>query len=245
MKTRFFPEISRPLLFAHRGCSHRAPENTMPAFELAKKEGIPGIELDVQLSADGELAVFHDEKLERICGVPGSIGDFSMKELQAMEAGAWKGAQYTGSGIPSLRQVLEAFGGSIIFDIEIKYYRFRESLEIPRLLGGLLEETGTLYRAAVSSFDPRIVRTAKRVLPRVPAGLIYDRRSLPSWLPLTAACRYSRADFRKPAANMVGKSVRPGETVLCWTVDSPGEARRCIDAGATGIISNRPEDLFT
>ncbi len=216
----------------------------MPAFELAVRKGIPGIELDIQLSADGELTVFHDERLDRICGIPGTIGDFPIKELQAMDAGAWKGPQYTGSGIPSLREVLEAFGGSILFDIEIKYYRLRQALEIPRLLGMLLEETGNPGKVAVSSFDPRIVRRAKRVLPRIPAGLIYERTSLPSRLPLSAVCRYSRADFLKPAADMVGEKVKPGNTVLCWTVDSPEEAARCCAAGAAGIISNRPEDLF-
>ncbi|WP_319562784.1 glycerophosphodiester phosphodiesterase family protein [Marispirochaeta sp.] len=239
-----FPETARPLVFAHRGCSYRAPENTMAAFELAVKQQIPGIELDIQLSADGELVVFHDSNLERICGISGSVTDFTMKELQQMDAGTWKAPQYTGSGIPSLREVLSAFGGSVLFDVEIKYYRFREALNIPAAMAELLDELDLHEGIAVSSFDPRIVRRAKQVLPSIPAGLIHDAGSLPSWLPLAAACSYSRADFRKPSSAIIKGPVSGRHPRLCWTVDSSDEARRCLSAGAAGIISNRPEDLL-
>lgn len=239
-----FPEKTRPLLFAHRGCSCQAPENTMAAFELAVQQQIPGIELDIQLSADGELVVFHDSTLERICGISGSVSDFTTKELQRMDAGKWKAPQYSGNGIPSLREVLAAFGGSVLFDIEIKYYRFREALGIPSVLAELLAELDLYEGIAVSSFDPRIVRRAKQVLPSLPAGLIHDAGSLPVWLPLGAACRYSRVDFRKPSSAIIKGPVSGILPLLCWTVDTPDEARRCLYAGAAGLISNRPEDLL-
>jgi glycerophosphoryl diester phosphodiesterase len=78
------PAAARPLLYGHRGASALSLENTLGAFARARTDGADGIELDVRLTADGELAVFHDEDLVRIAGRPGRVAQMSWRELAAV-----------------------------------------------------------------------------------------------------------------------------------------------------------------
>jgi glycerophosphoryl diester phosphodiesterase len=238
-----FATLKRPLYFAHRGCSFRAPENTMPAFRLAEKNGIAGIELDIQLSGDGEIMVFHDESLERICGIGGTLADFSAAELRQLDAGSWKENRFAGTPVPRLSEVLDELGGRMIFDIEIKGYRPAETRPLLIALAALIESSGCAPSLCLSSFDPRIVRQCAAILPEIASGLIYDERSLPFWLPAAAAARYARADFLKPRHSLREGLTAAKRPVIFWTVDDPTLAAECLTAGAEGIISNRPEDL--
>ncbi len=235
------------MLFAHRGCSYRCPENTLPAFIRAAEKNIQGIELDIQLTADGEIAVFHDEDLSRICGVNRKVSTLNSFELSTMDAGAWKGGAFRGTEIPLLKNVLMELSPTVLFDVEIKYY---DSATVPRLLKKLNEIVTELRvppeRICLSSFDPRIIRQVKKRIPRIPAGLIYDRKSLPlgiasrsAGLIVTAAV--CQADFLKPQAELTGQTRHLPR--LCWTVDDEQTAQKCLQNGAEGIISNRPEDL--
>lgn len=99
MRLPLLPGRARPLILAHRGLSAEAPENTLAAFRLAVERGMPGIELDVRLSADGELAVIHDGYTGRVSpSGPGGeeskglqVERSSWAELRSLDVGAWKG----------------------------------------------------------------------------------------------------------------------------------------------------------
>lgn len=95
------PDFPRPLLWAHRGLSSRAPENSMAAFALARSEGIPGLELDVQCCKTGELVVFHDETLERICGAAGTVRGTSLQDLCRFDIASGFGERFGESFGPS------------------------------------------------------------------------------------------------------------------------------------------------
>ena len=69
-------------VWAHRGASACAPENTLEAFELAVSQGADGVELDIQMTKDGSLAVIHDETVDRVCDGSGCVADLTMKELK-------------------------------------------------------------------------------------------------------------------------------------------------------------------
>lgn len=94
-------------IFAHRGARRKAPENTIPAYTKAlETAGIDGLEIDVHLTKDNQLVVIHDEKLERTTNGTGLVGDYTLAELQALDAGSYFGPEFAGTKIPSLDDVL-------------------------------------------------------------------------------------------------------------------------------------------
>ncbi len=95
-----------PIIYAHRGASKAAPENTMPAFELAAKQGADGIETDVQLTKDQIPVLIHDENVRRTTDGIGFVQDYTYKELQELDAGSWFSSTYSNTTIPTLDQLL-------------------------------------------------------------------------------------------------------------------------------------------
>ena len=99
----------RPLNFAHRGASYEAPENTLAAFMLAAELGADGIELDVQLSKDGQVAVIHDFTLETTTNGHGPVGAKTLAELQELDAGSRFDPLFAGQQIPTLQEVIDVW----------------------------------------------------------------------------------------------------------------------------------------
>jgi glycerophosphoryl diester phosphodiesterase len=99
--------MDTPFLIAHRGGATEAPENTLAAFRHALSLGIRYVELDVQMSSDGELVVIHDETLDRTTSGSGPVGDHTYEELRRLDAGSWFAPEYAGERIPTLREVLD------------------------------------------------------------------------------------------------------------------------------------------
>ena len=107
-------------VFAHRGASHYAPENTLPAFALAAAQGADGIELDVHLSKDGELVVIHDEELDRTTDGTGLVRDHTLAQLQALCADNHMPG-FADARIPTLREVLALVRPTpLLVNIELK-----------------------------------------------------------------------------------------------------------------------------
>ena len=94
-------------IYAHRGASKYAPENTMPAFQLALDMNADGIETDVQLTKDGVPILIHDEKLKRTTTGSGYVKDYTLEELQQLDAGSWFDATFTGTKLITLEQLLQ------------------------------------------------------------------------------------------------------------------------------------------
>lgn len=92
---------------AHRGASGHAPENTLPAIELAIEMGSQFVEIDVQLSKDGKVVVIHDETVDRTTDGEGRVKDLAFSELRSLDAGSWFSEEFKGAKIPSLKEVLE------------------------------------------------------------------------------------------------------------------------------------------
>ncbi|MDR5907730.1 glycerophosphodiester phosphodiesterase [Franzmannia qiaohouensis] len=115
-------------VIAHRGASGHAPEQTLPALELAHEMGVDYLELDIQMTADGELVAFHDESLDRATDGEGELKDFTLEELKALDAGSWFNEAYpeyaddafAGEQILTLGEVIERFGTSARYYLETK-----------------------------------------------------------------------------------------------------------------------------
>ncbi len=243
------PSFTRPLIFAHRGCSSLAPENTMAAFRLAETQGSPGIELDVHLSADGQLIVIHDDTLARTAGSPRPVSDLTVAELKKLDAGSSFSADFAGERIPTLDEVLDAFGGRLYIDIELKT-RKASGDPLPHLVAQTLQARGLQGSVVISSFNPLSLRTFKAAAPEYPTSVIwcqddelpsYLRRGQGRWL---AGCDYLKPIHTKATAfslSLLGRI--GGRPFVPWTVDDPARAKELIQLGCAGVITNRPQDM--
>src|SRR5688572_13467983 len=93
-------------IIAHRGASDDAPENSLSAMKLAWEQGADAIELDLWLSRDGKLIVFHDSNTKRIAGVERKISDYTLEEAAQLDVGKWKSPKFAGEKLPSLESIL-------------------------------------------------------------------------------------------------------------------------------------------
>ncbi len=108
------------LIIGHRGASGYEPENTLAAFKKAMNMGCHGIELDVQMTKDGELVVIHDHTLDRTTTGTGYVAERELKELQLLDAGSWYGSQFEGNRIPTLDATFEIIPKGTLVNVEIK-----------------------------------------------------------------------------------------------------------------------------
>ena len=103
------------LVIAHRGYSGKYPENTMIAVQQAIAVGADAIEMDLQLSSDGEIVVIHDEFLDRLAGCEGFVYNSTLSELQSLDVGSWKEDTFKGASIPTFREVCSEIGPQCLF----------------------------------------------------------------------------------------------------------------------------------
>jgi glycerophosphoryl diester phosphodiesterase len=160
---RVFDQANMDLLkvdYAHRGLhGGDIPENSLAAYKNAIDNGY-GIEIDVQLSSDGEIFVFHDPDAKRMCGVNKKIFEMTAEEIKSLRL------NNTNEHIPTLAEVLSLVDGSVPLLIEIKYYA-----ETMKLCASLAEMLDPYYGSfAVQSFDPRVLRYFKKNRPRFARG---------------------------------------------------------------------------
>ena len=241
-----FPGMARPLSFAHRGYSARAPENTMPAFTRAAEAGIPGVELDVRLSRDGIPIVFHDADLVRLAGVDTAVAELSASELERADVGAWFSREFAGTGVPTLATVLSTFTDTFYYDIEIKHRKGDPSPLIEAVLD-CIGRHGLGPRVLVSSFHPAVVARVREASEELPAGLIFSahrevpvtlRRGQGRYLCSPDVLKPHWAELQRPTARLFGPfDTRPR---IVWTVDGAEALDALRGKRYEGIISNDP-----
>lgn len=156
----------RPLIIAHRGASHLAPENTLTSFRLAKTLGADGFECDVQLTKDRHLVVAHDYFTDLKAGVHGNIPDMTFDELRKLDFGSWKGPEYAGEQIPTLEEVLEVAQGFQMIHIELKPYFDRDEEIADRVIDAVLD-AGLEEKAVITAFEYGALRRVKERMPQM------------------------------------------------------------------------------
>jgi len=236
----------RPLVFAHRGASDMAPENTLAAFQAALEVGANGIELDVTRCATGEVVVIHDDTVDRTTNGAGRVDSLPFYALRELDAGSWFGSEFAGERIPTLQEVLDRFGHRLRINIEIKGRNLRGD--------GLEEEIAEMIRVRslqkeviLSSFNPAVLIRARRVAPELRRGLLYAP-DLPIYLSRAWSLPLVRPDALHPEHTMVDERLvrwahRHGLRVAAWTVDETQEMERLIRLGVDMIITNHPRKL--
>lgn len=237
-------------IWAHRGCSTRCPENTLSAFREACRYEIAGIELDIQLTADGELVVIHDERVDRTTDGHGMVKDFTLKQLQALHIAAPQGMT---ERIPTMAEVFDllapvCYDRGLLINIELKNSKVPyEGMEEKILT--LTGQKGLSDYVVYSSFNPDSVRKIKELNPTVQTGILADKLS--DCCALEAA---TRADALHCDVDCLDVEDLRGKTqapVRAWNVSEPFYP--CMLCGApydltkleahfvTDMIVNQPE----
>ena len=235
------------LVIAHRGFSAEAPENTLSAFRKAIEVGSDMVELDVQLSKDKEVVVIHDEILGRATNGQGIVADLTLRELKELGAGFRFAPQFSGEGIPTLKEVLELVKGRISVNIEIKSPS-QGQYSVGELADRTWQEVKNskmVKQVIFSSFNPIALERIKAIEPRARVALLYHN----DWYLLqevTGGKSWSVLNLRRNflTKGKITKIHREGMKVNVYTVDSEGEMEQFIRWGIDGIITNQPGRLI-
>jgi glycerophosphoryl diester phosphodiesterase len=236
--------LTRPIVFAHRGASTRAPENTLSAFKLAEAEGVKAIELDAKLSADGQVVVFHDATLERTTNGSGRIGDHRLSELRALDAGSSFSDAFRGEKIPLLSEVFEIFGSRLFINVELKDSPTHQDV-LARKVCELVKKHSLQEGVIFSSFFASNLKQAARLLPEVPRGLV----AKPGWKGAWArSFGFSFGDFAAlhphftdVSRQQVQRVHRLKRRIHVWTVNGVEDIRRLVEWGVDGIFTPDPK----
>lgn len=233
------------ITIAHRGASAVAPENTLAAFKEAVRLGADMIELDVRLSSDGAVMVFHDRNLSRTTDGNGPVEERTLAELRQLDAGSWFSDKFTGEVIPTLEEVIRTiFPGRIEVCIEIKIDKEREELRDKLVAGTLeiIERTRFHDRTFLASFDRESLRISKAACPEIRTGLIFNKDEV--WTECAeegyAGIDVLSARWNIVIAPRVTAVHRAGRKVIAWTIDRDRELDRVLPLGVDGIASNNP-----
>jgi glycerophosphoryl diester phosphodiesterase len=235
MRHSFFA-ASRPLVFAHRGGSALAPENTIAAFDNGLALGADGLELDVHLSRDGVVVVHHDRTLNRTTTLAGPVAARSADELARVN-------------VPALADVLARYPDVRII-VEMKENR----AELAAATIEVIRRAGAVERVCLGSFGRRVLRAARAIEPSIATSAA--REEVRWWL-YRSWCRWPVArvgysGFQVPEVSGATRVVsrrfvdyahRAGLGVQVWTVDEEADARRLLGWGVDALITDRPDRI--
>jgi glycerophosphoryl diester phosphodiesterase len=260
-----FPELPRPLLFAHQGGEHLAPTNTLAAFDKADEiGGSDFFDVDVHMTRDGHLVGLHDATVDRTTDGHGRIDSLTLAEAQKLDAGYHfldldGQHSYRGQGVKilALEELFRAYGEKYYLHFEIKdTYPQGGPSQIEQKLWELIQAYHMEKRVIVASFQQGIVDRFKRLAGgqvvmgagsaeiaqfvlahklRLPA--FYRRKSNVLEIP-TRSSGFNLKDRR-----LIDGAHRLGMEVYYWTIDDPAEMRELLALGADGLFTNRPDLL--
>ncbi|MEU7730605.1 glycerophosphodiester phosphodiesterase family protein [Streptomyces sp. NPDC040724] len=251
--------LGEPVVYAHRGASAYAPENTLAAIDLAMRLGFDWVENDVQRTSDGELVVIHDDTLTRTTNVeqvfparsPWKVKDFTAAEIARLDAGSWFGEEYAGARVPTLRQYLNRVQrNQQKLLLEIKKPELYPGIEEQTLkvleAAGWLDERHVTQRLVVQSFSADCVRIVHRLRPDLVTAFLGTPTvaDLPLYAEFTDRINpwhtTISADWVAAVHGLLGAHGKAME-VDTWIVDDAATARKVQDMGVDGIITNAPD----
>lgn len=223
-------------VMAHRGASTETPENTMAAFQKAIDDMADYIELDVQLTSDGEVIVMHDSNAYRTTGVDENIVNMTYKEVRRLDAGSWYSDEYKGEKVPGLREVLELAQGKIKLNIELKPADNGE--ELARKTVALIEKYNMENDCVITSFSSSALLSAKSCDENIRVGYIlsaaygdyYDMKNIDFF-------SVNAAYLSKRTIDAIHNS---GKQVYAWTVNNKDSIKNLTNKGVDGVITDNP-----
>jgi glycerophosphoryl diester phosphodiesterase len=236
----------RPIILAHRGDSAHAPENTLPSFQQALQKGADGVELDVNLTADGHVIVIHDSTVDRTTEGKGRVDSLTLEAIQKLDAGKWFNEKFTGTKVPLLEEVFETMGREKLINIELKLINFSTSRDgLVVKVCELIRRHNNQSQILFSSFFPSNLKIATQILPEIPRGLL----AMPGLLGLWARSfgfmfgnyQALHSHVSSTSREQIQRAHRLKRRVHVWTVNKPEDIIRLKGWGVDGIITDDPQ----
>ena len=252
-----------PLVIAHRGASAQAPENTLPAFQLAWEQGADGIEADFLLTKDGHIVCFHDKDTKRLAGRPLNVADATLEELRKFDVGSiqpqaaeralrsWNGDKYKDVRIPTIAEVFATVPrGKKIF-IEIKCG--------PEIIDPLLRELAssglTHDQVVVIGFDSAVLKSLKERDPKWQTGWLCSFEKRANGTPRLAPAQILKTVTEINALALMSGGGDVDKDLLAkirivgiehyvWTINDPKPAAAYRAQGADAIITDVPAEML-
>jgi len=231
-------------IIAHRGASGYAPENTMASFEKAVELKADYIEMDIQMTKDGELVVFHDFDVSRTTNGSGAIKNFSLKDLKELDAGSWFHSTFKSEKIPTLKEVLSLYKHRIGLLIELKdpvHYPQVEEKLAQELIKAKLHKCKD-HSIIVQSFDPLSIQKFHQILPEIPTAIlttsILSRKSLSN---VSSFCQYVNPHFLSVSPHYVKELKEKELNSFIWTVNHIEDFKKITKYDINGIITDYPD----
>ncbi|WP_327084777.1 glycerophosphodiester phosphodiesterase [Thalassobacillus devorans] len=229
------------MIYAHRGASKLAPENTMPAFELAYHAGADGIETDVQLTKDGIPILIHDENVRRTTNGTGFVQDYTYKELKKLDAGSWFSSKFSDTPIVTLDEFLDwVQDKSMFLNIELKNnvipYKHLEQTVYDHLKKyQLLEQT------VISSFNASSMERMKDIDPNISTALLSSKKipELPGHLKRIGVTGF-HTKYRLLNSNLAKTCRKHNLALRIYTVNRPTQMKKCFKLKCDGVFTDVP-----
>ena len=245
VRDNLMEEKKETKVWAHRGASGYAPENTLEAFRLAIEMGADGIELDVQFTKDRQLVVVHDETIDRVSNGQGKVAEYTLEELKQFTFNRTHPA-YEDCRIPTLEEVLTLMKPTgMTVNIELKTgVNFYDGIEdsVLRLVDRLQMQEQVIY----SSFNHYSIRKVKELCPDAHVGFLYADGTLR----MAEYAKENRAEALHPSVNntqyvdLIPDCKEMGIALHVWTVNDKKDMERMTELGVDAIITNYPDVAY-
>lgn len=236
--------LPQPMIFAHRGASAHAPENTLAAFELALAQNADAIELDVKLSSDGHAVVIHDTTVDRTTDGRGRVKDLSLAQLKSLDAGSFFSEKFRGERIPTLEEVFDAVGKRTFINVELTNYTTPRD-RLVETACTLVKKFDLQKRLIFSSFFASNLSKARSYLPEVPRGLLALNGLLGAWA-RSFGFAFGKYQALHPNLNdvtpqQVQRVHRLRRRIHVWTVNAADDMRRLFRWNVDAIFTDDPQ----
>ncbi|UOQ95579.1 glycerophosphodiester phosphodiesterase [Halobacillus shinanisalinarum] len=233
----------KTMIYAHRGASKLAPENTMPAYQIASESGADGLEIDVQLTKDSIPVLIHDENVRRTTNGTGFVQDYTYDEIKQLDAGSWFSSKFSDCSIITLDYFLRWFKDlPLLLNVELKT-NVIEYKRIERIVYDSLKHYQLLDRTVISSFNITSIKKMKIINPSVSTAFLTStkRRHLPGYAHSHGASSL-HIKYRMLDKKIVKQCHKNHMPLRIYTVNRPSWMEKCFKMGCDAIFTDVPHE---
>lgn len=239
------------IIIAHRGASAYAPEHTLPAYDLAMQSGADYIEIDLQMTKEGELIALHDAEVDRTTNGSGMAKALTLDKIKALDAGSWFNEQnpqlsnpaYENVEIPTLEEIFQRYGRSANYYIETKSPGMEEELTNLLRKHSLVQSES---KVIIQSFHSKSLRKIHKLEPGIPLIQLYrySEKARLTDRELRSLKKYASgigANFENIDEDYIKKAHQHGFAVHLFTVNTDEDIQQAYEIGADGVFTDYPE----
>lgn len=247
------------IIIGHRGASAYAPEHTIPSYDLAKEKGADYLELDLQMTKDEELIVMHDNKVDRTTDGKGYVKDYTFSQLKKLDAGSWfneinpamANDKYQQTAVPTLKEVIEKYGDSVNYYIEVKSPDTYPGME-KKLLSilkdyGLLGKNQPKDKVVIQSFSEESLRVIHEIKKDIPLIQLqwFENQATISTNEITEIKKYAIGigiNYKSLNEKYIQKLKKHDLLVHAYTVNKKEEIEELKRIGIDGVFTDYIEE---